>query len=140
MLRHTQTWLVLNTFKQYRLSLVVALVIFVLSCIVVRDIPKIRISNGDKYGHLLAYFTLSIVFLFEHAKVLRWSNRFGRWSIVIAALCILYGITMEGLQGLVFTYRSFELADMLANTLGVLIGTGLFWLVFNQLKSRFISV
>ncbi|MCB0734644.1 MAG: VanZ family protein [Bacteroidetes bacterium] len=125
-----------NWFKTYRLSLVVALIILILSTIAVKDLPDIRLKNSDKYGHILAYFTFVVVMLWEHARSIRWSTRFGRWSIVLTLIGVIYGVIMEGLQGLFFVYRNFDVADMLANTGGAALGLMLFVLLFPQIKSN----
>ena len=46
------------------------------------------------------------------------------WLIVIAAS--LFGLTLEGLQS--FTDRATELSDVVANTVGAMLGAGLGWL------------
>ena len=70
-------------------------------------------EHGDKYGHVLAYATL----MFWYARIyVRWRERIG---LAVAFVCM--GIGLEFLQPLM-EYRSFELADMAADTLGVGIG------------------
>jgi VanZ family protein len=72
--------------------------------------------HGDKGGHILAYATLMFWFAQIYAR--------GRTRLVIAAGLALMGVALEIAQG--FTgYRSFEYADMAANTIGVAIG----WLI-----------
>lgn len=116
------------------------MVILVLSAIRGDKIPEFGFSGGDKVGHLIGYFGLSFVFCAEWAKHIRWSNKTGRWLIYIASVCVLYGVVIEVLQGFVFYMRSFDYADMAANTGGVLLGVLLFLTVFNLLKryERFI--
>lgn len=69
--------------------------------------------NSDKVGHLLAYAALMGWFsqIYRHASQ----------QIKIAMALVGLGITMEFLQGLTH-YRMFDYVDMLANSLGVLIG------------------
>lgn len=70
-------------------------------------------SNADKLEHGFAYASLSLWFcqIYLH----------GRQRAVVAVALIAFGITLEFLQGM-SGYRIFELADMLANSLGVLTG------------------
>ena len=104
-LRWTATWLTIAW-------LLVAAVI-VLSLVRVGGDPR---SQGDKVGHVLAYATLMFWFSQIYAR--------GRTRLLIAAALALMGVALEIAQG--FTgYRSFEYADMAANTVGVAIG----WLI-----------
>ena len=74
--------------------------------------PVISVAEfGDKLEHLTAYFCLFSWF----AQVFQ-----RRYFFIPAILLILLGVTMEILQGL-SGYRMFEYADMLANSMGVLI-------------------
>ena len=74
------------------------------------------LPHVDKLHHLAAYAVLGGWFaqLFD-ARGLRWLH---------AALLIGIGIGLEYLQG-AGGVRHFEVADMVANTLGVLLGLGL---------------
>lgn len=70
------------------------------------------VTHGDKLMHLLAYALLMGWFaqLFCHRSLL----------LTYAVLLVLLGVALEFLQ--IRSGRYFELADMLANTLGALIG------------------
>jgi len=72
--------------------------------------PRVDFTAGDKIGHLLAYGVL--MFWFAQLYLTR---------IAYAAGFIAMGIALEFTQGWL-GYRSFELLDMAANTLGVLAG------------------
>lgn len=70
-------------------------------------------TMGDKVGHALAYAVLTGWF----GQLYR-----GRWPLVLFALgFILMGVAMEYLQ-MWGGDRDFEYADMLADTVGVVIG------------------
>jgi VanZ family protein len=75
--------------------------------------PDPGFAYGDKLGHFAAYALLMFWFgyLYRRSQV---RNAY-------ALLWIAMGIGLEFAQGAT-TYRSFELADMAANTLGVLAG------------------
>jgi VanZ family protein len=75
--------------------------------------PKIDIEEGDKLGHFLAYGSLMLWFCLLYA---RRASRIG-----YALLWIGMGIGLEFAQG-ELGYRTYEVYDMYANTLGVLIG------------------
>ncbi len=73
-------------------------------------------SGGDKLEHAFAYASLSLWFCQIYLQV--------RQRVAVLAALIALGAMMEVLQGL-SGYRVFEYADMLANSVGVLIGWGL---------------
>lgn len=73
----------------------------------------VRFLNADKLEHALAYCLLMLWFCQVYVR--RTQRLFS------AVLLIAMGIAMEFLQGMT-GYRSFEYADMLANSTGVLLG------------------
>lgn len=121
--------------KNFRLTALVAFVILVLSAIPGGMMPTLSFKAGDKWGHFFAYGILSLVMLTEYAHHLRWSSKTGRWLISIVLICIGYGIMLEFLQGYLFYKRSFDVADMLANTIGVVLGTILYTAFYKKIKS-----
>ena len=80
--------------------------------------PGVRVQGGDKAGHLLAYGLLMLWFVQVYPMGRRW------WHL--AAGFMAMGVLLELLQGWL-GHRSFEYADMLANSLGVVLG----WLLGN---------
>ena len=75
------------------------------------DGPDTGIQFGDKYGHILAYFSLTA-----------WFGQLypGRPAILVIAFLAMGG-GLELAQGLT-DYREASLLDMLANALGVALG------------------
>ena len=75
--------------------------------------PQIDVAGGDKFSHLLAYLLLAGWFslLVRRPRSLLW---------VILGISA-YGIFIEGLQSLT-AYRYAEWGDVLANSLGAVIG------------------
>ena len=92
---------------------IAAIVALVVICLVPLDSLPPLPDNSDKLEHLLGYFALSAaaVQLFGSRRAL---------SLVAVGLVAL-GIGIEIAQGYT-VYRSSDLADALANTLGVLLG------------------
>lgn len=74
--------------------------------------PEVDFAASDKVGHLAGYAVL--MFWFAQLYLAR-----GRY----AAGFIAMGIVLEFVQGWL-GYRAYEHYDMLANTLGVLLGWG----------------
>ena len=74
--------------------------------------PQVDVPYSDKIGHLASYGLLMFWFCQLYTR-----------RIFFAAGFILMGVALEVIQGQL-GYRSFEVADMLANALGVLLGWG----------------
>jgi VanZ family protein len=77
--------------------------------------PHIDLEQGDKLGHFLGYGALMLWFC------LLYGRRATR--IAYAALWIAMGVALEFVQGQL-GYRTYEVYDMYANALGVLLGWG----------------
>jgi VanZ family protein len=78
--------------------------------------PQIDVEYGDKLGHLLAYGLLMFWFCFLYR------SRDARLAYGIGWIAM--GVALEFAQRAT-GYRSFEVADMIANSLGVLLAWGL---------------
>ena len=77
---------------------------------------EMDIGSGDKLAHFLAYGSLSLWF----GMIFAGRSRQLGIAVAFAAL----GALLEFLQGLT-DYRTFEIADMVANAIGAAIGWGL---------------
>jgi VanZ family protein len=77
--------------------------------------PTIDFQHGDKLGHFLAYGSLMFWFSQLYGKTTR---------MFYAAGFIAMGIALEFVQGRL-EYRTYEVYDMYANALGVLLGWAL---------------
>ena len=83
--------------------------------------PPVDVTYGDKLGHFAAYGLLMF-----------WFAQLYRVRVFYAAAFVAMGIGLEFLQG-ALGYRTYEVFDMYANALGVLLG----WvtaLVFPRLR------
>lgn len=100
------------------LAIIATLIVAVLS---LTAIPKINlgleIKSGDKFLHILAYFTLSTVWLLALRKKL--NNKYSRLLLIFSL--VIYGIVLEVLQGGITTYRTGDFFDVIANTIGILL-------------------
>ena len=72
------------------------------------------VAQGDKYLHVLAYLVLAVWFANLYER--------GRGRLAAVAGCLALGIALEFAQ-LMTANRTFDLADMGADAIGVLIGT-----------------
>jgi VanZ family protein len=74
--------------------------------------PKLDFEQGDKLGHFLAYGVLMFWF----------SQLYRKWVRLFYGVGFIgMGIGLEFAQGRL-AYRSYEVFDMYANSLGVLLG------------------
>jgi VanZ family protein len=78
--------------------------------------PELDIAHGDKLGHLAAYGLL--MFWFAQLYLARQSR------IAHAGVFLAMGVGLEFLQG-ALGYRSYDILDMYANTIGVMLGWAL---------------
>lgn len=70
-------------------------------------------AASDKFKHCLAYATLSLWFCQIYVRV--------RQRAVVVAVLIALGIALEFVQGW-SGYRTFEIADMVADSIGAMLG------------------
>ncbi len=125
--------------RSFRLTFFVATLIVLVSVLPVQNVPKLNVPLSDKIGHFVAYTGFALIFLYDYVRHFRWSKRLTRSLIVVAPICIGFGILMEFIQAIPFINRHFELLDMLANSIGVAIGSLVFSLVYIPLKKLHIK-
>jgi VanZ family protein len=89
-------------------------------------VPKLNIGlgikSGDKYLHFIAYFGLSTLWYFALKDKIQ--KRLYNFFVPLAL--IFYGIILEGLQSGITTYRTGDIYDALANTVGVIVSLVVF--------------
>lgn len=71
----------------------------------------------DKLAHCLAYFQLST--LLGLALELDWIIKNSDRIVFLAVF--LFGLTLELIQGYALVYRTFEIFDIIANSVGILV-------------------
>ena len=86
--------------------------------------------------HLLAYSFLS--FLLAHA----WERTLplvlgGKAMVIAVVVTIAFGIVIEVCQ--IFCNRCFEIADILANSLGALSGSLIYWYIYRRLARHYLQ-
>ena len=86
--------------------------------------PELGIAQGDKLGHFAAYGLLMLWFTQLHVAL--------RSRLAHAGVFVAMGVALEFLQG-ALGYRSYDIIDMGANTLGVALG----WAIGAVLRLRF---
>ncbi|NND94855.1 MAG: VanZ family protein [Flavobacteriales bacterium] len=99
-----------------------ALLILVLTAIPGKDMPDINFVSADKFAHAFVYGVLFLL-------TTRWSSNVptGRNVVIVSALITtIYGILMEVMQETLFVDRFFDWSDVIANTIGVVLGIVIF--------------
>ena len=112
-------------------AVLVAAGIAVLSLVEKAHAPSMPM--GDKWSHGVAYCVLSLCLML--ALVLNGHKRWYWWLTNIAA-CTAYGLLMEALQRYCTLTRSGEMADLLADFLGALLGVVLIAITNRFLTTR----
>ncbi len=89
----------------------------------------------DKFVHLFVYFVLYLLWCYGIRKQYHSIHHRYKSEIVIFIAAVLYGFIVEVFQHLLTYQRSFEAADTIANTAGVVLGL-IGWLVFLKPKMQ----
>lgn len=101
--------------------------------VAIKEVP----TNFDKIVHFSCYFILALLWLLAfHFK----KETTTKIQLVILACVIVYGIIIEILQGALTDYRTPDLADSIANSIGAIMALLLMrWLVIKLqlLKTKF---
>ena len=112
----------------FLLSIFYTVVLTIVCLIKLNKMPNIGMSNGDKIFHLLAYVVLT--FLWVKTFLFKFGFKKASSLLYIGLFCIIFGIIIEVLQGVMTDYRSPDIYDVIANTSGVVL-TILFFLINN---------
>lgn len=102
-------------------ALIWTIVIAFLCLVSFNNIPKVGLSNSDKYAHFTFYFVFSgLWFLYFSYRKDNFSKvkRF----LVVFFLSLFYGIAIEMMQYLFTETRKADIFDVLANAFGAVIG------------------
>ena len=102
-------------------ALIWTIVIAFLCLVSFNNIPKVGLSNSDKYAHFTFYFVFSgLWFLYFSYRKDNFSKvkRF----LVVFFLSLFYGIAIEMMQYLFTETRKADIFDILANAFGAVIG------------------
>mgnify|MGYP001235131233 CR=1 FL=1 len=123
-------------FIQYYKTLIVSLFIFLASMIPGNEVNKVNwlsIPNIDKIIHLVMYFLLAMIMVYDvsHAKENLSSKRI---FLISTLLPIFYGALLEILQLTLTNSRSGDFFDFVFNSIGVILAI-ILWSSLRNLKS-----
>lgn len=83
----------------------------------VQMMPKVKIQNIDKAVHFVFHFVLSLCWYLYFGARKKYEFKALAQALLLS---FFYGITIEICQGTLTTYRSADLLDVLANSVGAL--------------------
>ncbi|WP_323757731.1 VanZ family protein [Roseivirga sp.] len=111
--------------KQYWASLSWAIVLAVLMLLPQDSFPESKLLSYDKIAHLGVFGILSFLVLLgkrNNKNKVRLENKYLLSSLTI---CVVYGLVLELLQSVV-PGRMTDIYDLLANTIGAIVGVVVF--------------
>ncbi|TPV35848.1 VanZ family protein [Paucihalobacter ruber] len=109
----------LSTLSRFALPLLICYVVLitVLSLVSLHNLPEINTGHDDKIFHALAY-TVFVIVLFNFLQ--KANVKSAVWIAMIVSFA--YGTVLEVLQKVLNTDRTFDIFDIFANGIGVIIG------------------
>jgi len=115
----------MSFFIKFRLSILWAIVLFIISVIPSNNLPETSIPNIDLLVHFCSYFLLSYLIIAGNKK----GHTHISYSNLIACILISggYGMILELIQPIV-SDRASEFSDFLANFIGASFGAGLMFI------------
>lgn len=97
------------------------------------NLPETNFFEPDKLAHLFVYGVLVYLALRACKSV---KNLTLRIVIVVIISSALYGLLLEIVQKTFFPYRFFEWGDVVANTIGSILG----WIIFSYFNKQKSSI
>jgi VanZ family protein len=101
------------------ITILYSIALTVVCLIDLNGVIEVKISSGDKIFHSLSYVVLTVLWYYT----LYYNVKFNKGNALIYAVVIsvIFGIVIEVLQGTVTTYRSSDINDVYANSLGAIL-------------------
>jgi VanZ family protein len=128
--------------KHTKWAMLWALLILILCGIPGKDIPHIsflELLSFDKLVHAGIFFVLVLLairgFLLQSTITFLQANA----RVLAVVFCIVYGGLLEIMQGTLFQERSADVFDFIANSIGVLLGLGLYRITENKILKHLIK-
>ena len=113
------------TYKSFLPGLIWFIISVVLLVLPNNDLPHTRyfdIPFFDKYVHFTMFFLLTGLFSFPFISLATEKSVIKSWFTRIALFVIVYGILMEFVQKFMTVDRSFDLVDIVFDSLGSVAG------------------
>ncbi len=90
----------------------------------------------DVAGHLFCYWLLALFLMLAASKAVHWPRLRQFAGVYTISFVLVYGAVIELLQEYVAINRTFDWFDILANTMGGIIGFGIFKLFTGLLGKK----
>lgn len=106
-------------------------IVLVLSLISMKGVPNVSLSYADKIEHFLAYGTITFFWLL--------SRQLGKIKVSFYGLIfaiLIYSAIIELLQAFLTTHRTGDGLDLIANSIGIVVGC----LIFKLLNRIYLQV
>ncbi len=127
--------------KLFFISLIWALLIFILCAIPGGSLPKssiFNVPNLDKIVHAALYFPLAFFLGAEFDLSKKNMLRIAA-PLLTMLIVVLYGWLIEFLQETIFINRSSDIVDLLADIIGGLTGLAIYYLFFRPFFHRLVE-
>jgi VanZ family protein len=117
--------------QNYWKTILIAALILTASILSGKQLNKVHlfeIKYFDKFIHFSMYFVLVLSMISSYLK--SFTHITTQTKIAIVLLAAIYGLSLEGVQYYFTSDRSAEGADMIANTIGCVVGLFLYPTLF----------
>ena len=101
------------------ITVLYSIALTVVCLIDLNGVIEVKISFGDKIFHSLSYVVLTVLWYYTFYYNFKFNK--GKALIYAVVISIIFGIVIEVLQGTVTTYRSSDIIDVYANSLGAIL-------------------
>lgn len=123
--------------KHTKWAMLWALLIFILCAIPGRDIPHVsflELLEFDKLVHATLFFVLLLLLIRGFKVQSSFPKLSERSKIFCTTISIIYGGSLEIMQGAFFSKRSADVYDFIANSFGCIIGI----IFYDSLERKFL--
>ena len=101
-------------------------IVLTLACLMsLKNVPSLGVSFADKIYHFGAYAVFTTLWSAAFVFNIKLSTK--KALIYACGFAIVFGVVIEVLQGTVTAYRSMDVYDIVANSLGALLTTLILW-------------
>lgn len=117
----------MKTVLAFKWAITWAVCILILCIMNPSKLPSIQVNwdiGPDKFVHFTMFAMMSLSLIVGIQK-LEWKKKYFLYAGILSSL---YGIVIEIIQGAFLIYRSFDYADMLANAIGAISISILFFI------------
>ncbi len=117
--------------KKFLPFIIWTLIIFGLCSMPGKAIPRIswlELLSFDKFVHAGIFFAEQVLFM----RALSFLNKKTFYGILALLFCVLYGGSLELMQFYIFSSRSGDVLDFIANSSGALLG----FLLFSKINKK----